>query len=288
MQYQRAEELEKEFDVLIALMAEMITAQAEQHDPTANIPVWMFSQHDLAKKLFRHMCSARSLLEPSPFRNRTIPAHSFIDHSSIAVLTRSALENYLVMTWLLSGGNESLREFRHNVWEYCGWKKRSKMAATTDDARVARQKAEADAVALWPVIQSSPHFQNYSEPQRVRLRKGSWDVGWHWNDLAADAGLHKTYFMSYYPFLSGHAHSDFIGMLQNGQAIYLADQYMLGSTYLQVVLMLIGHFSHHYASLFPPAKDVLLNAGAAREIAEKWNIRAEDMDFLYQPGECPH
>jgi len=189
------------------------------------------------------------------------------------------------MTWLLSGGNESLREFRHNVWEYCGWKKRSKMAATTDDARAARQRAVADAAALWPVIRSSPHFQSYAEPQQVRLRKGSWDVGWHWNDLAVDAGLHKTYFTSYYPFLSGHTHSDFIGTLQNGRAIYLGDQYMLGSANLQVILMLIGHFACHYASLFAPAKNVLLNAGVAHEIAEKWNIRAEDMDFLYPPGE---
>ncbi|WP_024617737.1 DUF5677 domain-containing protein [Pseudomonas kilonensis] len=287
MQYLRAEELEREFNILIELMAEMITAQADQHAPTVNNPAWMFSQHDLAKKLFRHMCSARSLLEPSPFRSQTVPPGSFIDHSSMAVLTRSALENYLVMTWLLSGGNESLREFRHNVWEYCGWKKRSKMAATTDDARIAQQRAVADAAALWPVIQSSPHFQSYTESQQVRLRKGSWDVGWHWNDLAVDAGLHKTYFTSYYPFLSGHVHSDFIGTLQSGQAISLADQYMLGSANLQVILMLIGHFARHYASLFPPAKSVLFNAGATREIAEKWNIRAEDMDFLYQPDESP-
>jgi hypothetical protein len=34
MQYQRAEELEREFNILIGLMAEMITSQAKQHDPT--------------------------------------------------------------------------------------------------------------------------------------------------------------------------------------------------------------------------------------------------------------
>lgn len=282
MQYQRAEELEREFGVLIGLMAEMITAQAEQHDPTADIPAWMFSQHDLSKKLFRHMCSVRTLLEPSPFRNEAIPPYSFIDHSSMAVLTRSALENYLVMTWLLSGSSESLRAFRHNVWEYCGWKKRSKMAATTNEAREVRQKAEADAAALWPAIYGSPLYQEYTAPQQDRLRKGSWDVGWHWNDLAVEAGLHKTYFTSYYPFLSGHVHSDFIGVLQSGQAIHLSDQYMLGLGNLQVILMLIGHFAHHYASLFPPANEVLLNAGIAREAAEKWNFRAEDMDFIYR------
>ncbi|WP_241108323.1 hypothetical protein [Pseudomonas sp. MPFS] len=157
------------------------------------------------------------------------------------------------------------------------------MAATTNEAREVRQKAEADAAALWPAIHGSPYYQGYTAPQQDRLRKGSWDVGWHWNDLAVEAGLHKTYFTSYYPLLSGHVHSDFIGVLQNSQAIHLADQYMLGSGNLQVILMLIGHFAHHYASLFPPANTVLLNAGVAREAAEKWNFRAEDMDFLYQP-----
>jgi len=279
------EELEREFGLLIALMADMITAQAMHHDRTATSPGWMFSQHHLAQKLFRHMCSARSLLEPSPFQNRTIQPHSFIDHSSVAVLARSSLENYLVMTWLLSGGNESLQEFRHNVWEYCGWKKRSKITYTTDDARTARQAAEDDATALWPLIQSSPHFQNYTESHRDRLRKGDWGVGWHWNDLAVEAGLHRTYFTSIYPFLSGHAHSDFIASLQNSQADNLVDQYMLGSSYLQVIVMLMGHFAHHYASLFPPANHVLLHAGEVREIAKKWNIRAEDMDFLYRPRE---
>ncbi|WP_166218425.1 DUF5677 domain-containing protein [Pseudomonas atagonensis] len=283
MPYQREEELEREFGLLIALMADMITAQAMQHDPTAKNPKWMFSQHDLAKKLFRHMCSARTLLEPSPFHNRTIPSGGFIDHSSIAVLTRSSLENYLVMTWLLSGGNESLQEFRHDVWEYCGWKKRSKMAATTDEARTIRQTAKDDAAALWPLIQSSPHFQNYTDSQRKSLRKGDWGVGWNWNDLAVEAGLHKTYFTSTYPFLSGHVHSDFIGAIQNGQASTLQIQYMLGSGHMMVIVMLLGHFAHHYASLFPPAKHVLLGAGEARVIAEKWNLRAEDMDFLYPP-----
>jgi hypothetical protein len=285
MLYQQEEELEREFDLLIALMADMITAQAMQHDPTAEDPGWMFSQHDLAKKLFRHMCSARTLLEPSPFQNQTIPSGSFIDHSSVAVLTRSSLENYLVMTWLLSGGNESLQEFRHNVWEYCGWKKRSKMAATTDEVRTIRQTAEDDAAALWPVIQGSPHFQNYTESQRKSLRKGDWGVGWNWNDLAVEAGLHRTYFTSTYPFLSGHVHSDFIGAIQNGQAITLKDQYMLGSGHLMVIVMLLGHFAHHYAGVFPPARNVLLGAGEARVIAEKWNLRAEDMDFLYRPRE---
>lgn len=285
MLYQREEELEREFDLLIALMADMITAQATQHDPTAEHPRWMFSQHDLAKKLFRHMCSARSLLEPSPFQNQTIPSGSFIDHSSVAVLTRSSLENYLVMTWLLSGGNESLQEFRHDVWEYCGWKKRSKMAATSEDVQVRRQAAEDDAAALWPVIQSSSHFQHYTESQRKNLRKGDWGVGWKWNDLAVEAGLHKTYFTSTYPFLSGHVHSDFIGAIQNGQAIHLRDQYMLGSGHLMIIVMLLGHFAHHYAGVFPPAKSILLGAGAVRVIAEKWNLRAEDMDFLYRPRE---
>lgn len=34
MRYQRAQDLEREFDALIALIADMIAAQAEKHVPT--------------------------------------------------------------------------------------------------------------------------------------------------------------------------------------------------------------------------------------------------------------
>jgi hypothetical protein len=284
MPYRRDDDVEKEFETLITLMANMITAQAEAPQSSTSPPQWSINLHVLSMKLFKHLCSARTLLEPCSFSAPALPPYGYIDHSSIAAVTRSSIENYLVMHWLFSGGKESLRDFNHSVWMYSGWKKRNKLVATTQEAKEARQKAEDEAAELWLLIQASPHFEKYNKDQVRSLRKGNWDVDWHWHDLAREAGLHHTYFTSIYPYLSGYTHSDYISCLQMGQADTIGDQYMLGAFSMSVSLMIMGHFSTFYASIYPAAK-ALLEISEAKYLASKWCVRAEDMDFLYKDNE---
>ncbi|WP_258198152.1 DUF5677 domain-containing protein [Pseudomonas viridiflava] len=280
MPYQRDAEIETEFGALITLMADMITSQANAPLGVAAPPEWSINLHILSMKLFKHLCSARTLLEPCSFGTATLPPYGYIDHSSIAAVTRSSIENYLVMHWLLGGGDDSVREFNHLIWMHSGWKKRSKLVATTEEAKVGRQRAEDAAAELWRLVQASPHYQKYNKDQQKRLRKGSWDVDWHWHDLACQAGLHNTYFTSIYPYLSGYTHSDFISCLQIGQASTIGTQYMLGASSISISLMVLGHFSTFYANLYPAAKAVL-DASETKHLVSKWYLRAEDMDFLY-------
>ncbi len=279
--YKRDAEIENEFDALITLMADMITSQANAPLSAMHPPQWSINLHILSMKLFKHLCSARTLLEPCSFGTATLPAHGYIDHSSIAAVTRTCLENYLVMHWLLGGEDEAVREFNHLIWMHSGWKKRSKVFATSKDGRVAKQRAEESAADLWVLIQESVCFQKYSKDQQKKLRKGSWDVDWYWHDLARHAGLHNTYFTSIYPYLSGYTHSDYISCLQIGQAVAIDTQYMLGASSISANLMILGHFTAFYANLYPAAKAVLEDS-ETRQLASKWYIRAEDMDFLYR------
>lgn len=279
--YQREAEIESEFDRLITLMADMITCQANAVPTTTAAPQWSIHLHVLSMKLFKHLCSARTLLEPCSFGTATLAPFGYIDHSSIAAVTRSSLENYLVMHWLWAGGNDHDRDFNHLIWMHAGWKKRSKFIATTEEAKAARQVAEDKAAELLTLIKASPKYQMYDTDKKKKLRKGLWDVDWYWHDLAREAGLHHTYFASIYPHLSSYTHSDFISCLQIGQASSISDQYMLGASSISTSLMLLGHFSTFYANLYPAAK-ALLDESETRHLVSKWHLRAEDMDFLYR------
>lgn len=280
-QYERSAELEGEFDVLITLMADMITAQARAEYHNVNAPAWSVDLHNLSMKLFKHLCSARALLEPCGFKTATLPPYGYIDHSSVTVVTRSAIENYLVMHWLHANGDATIRTFRHNVWVYGGWKKRSKLFASTKEAKAGKQKAIEDAAALLPLIEASPIYLAYHPDRKKQLRQGNWQANAPWNQLAEEARLHRTYFTSIYPYLSGYVHSDFISSIQIGQAAALGTQYDLALSNIQIALMLMGHFALFYANLFPAARDVLSGADAGRELVGKWSFKAEDMDFLY-------
>ncbi|MBC3419998.1 DUF5677 domain-containing protein [Pseudomonas sp. RW3S2] len=279
--YKRDEELESEFNAMIGLMAEMITTQAMLPPMGQMPPQWSYDLHDLSMKLFKHLCSSRTLLEPCPFGTPTHRPFGYIDHSSIAVLTRSSIENYLVMHWIFKAESDSRREFNHRIWVYSGWKKRTKLFAGTPEAREATLHAEENAAGLLSLIETSPIYQGYDSEKRKKVRKGLWDVDWTWKDLAKEAGLHHTYFASIYPYLSGYTHSDFISALQVGQAKTLQDQYMLGVASISTNLMILGHFTYFYAEMFPTAKAVL-EKSAAKALVDRWHLRAEDMNFLYE------
>lgn len=278
--YERNEKIEGEFEVLIRLMSDMITAQAMTNSPV-DAPEWSIHLHVLSTKLFKHLCSVRTLLEACPFGTPTLPRFGYIDHSSVAALTRTAIENYLVMYWLHSEDDQALREFRHVVWVYCGWKKRSKLIPTIDEAVDSHREAIALATEHWTWIKASPFYALYSKGEQAKLRKGDWSAGTNWYELEMKAGFHRVYFTSIYPYLSGYTHTDFISCLQIRSATRLQTHYDLGVATLQMCMVMLGHFTHFYASLFPAAKEVFHRSGTVIELATKWHIRAETMAHIY-------
>lgn len=285
--YARDVEVESQFDAMLGLLADMITAQGSTPQTTDAPPPWSINLHVLSMKLFKHLGSARTLLEPCPFRTATHAPYGYIDHSSIATVTRASLESYLVMHWLFGEKDDSKRDFNHMLWEHAGWKKRSKFVPTTADGEEAKRKAQTHASDLLDSIQASPFYQNYHQEQKRKVRKGQWDVEWCTRDLADSAGIHIIYFNSIYQHLSGYVHSDFISCLQIGQATKLADQYMLGAASISTSLMILGHFAIFYARMFPAA-NAILETSEAKGLVEKWYIRTEDMDFLYNEDEDSH
>lgn len=271
--HKRREDLEGQFDVMMNVMAGMIDAQSCQ--PGEPQPTRDYAIHSLAIKLFMHLRSAKTLIAPSE--------HGYIDHASIAVLTRSSIECFLVMNWLNADGDHSLQTFRYDVWHYAGMKKRSKLYAADDYTKARRQNASDICETLLVQIESSEHYSHYSADQKRSIRKGNWDTGWHWNDLAVAAGLHRIYFTTIYSYLSGYVHSDFISSLQIQQAVQVETQYELALGGVQNGLIILAHLCQLYARVFPAAQSVLDSDNISAEIVKKWYLRADDMDFVYPP-----
>ena len=61
-------DIEADFDTLIDLMADMIDAQVDVRRTDGDD--WIVDLQALSVKLFKQLCSARSLLEPTPFINK--------------------------------------------------------------------------------------------------------------------------------------------------------------------------------------------------------------------------
>jgi len=269
--------ISQDFDTLMELMILVINSRM-------NMPVepemeFLNDFQTLSLKLFKQLCSTKSVSLGCVFQSKTGLAYEFIDQGSVSILARASIETFLTLHWLFSGDLE-LSRFRHRVWQYAGLTDRVGHTATTDEGRVKQASAREQQAELLLLIQSSEHFIKHSTKEQNQLLKGNWRVGWSWGEEAVRAGFHRKYFDNVYGYLCGYSHSNYISVMQIGQAQDLPTQARMTEAGLQISVHIMSHFIHLYASTFSPASD-LLNASESRPIVDVWHFKSDDMNQIF-------
>lgn len=273
-------DIEQDFDALMELMILVINSRF--NSPISPGMEFLNDIQTLSLKLFKQLCSTKTISTGCVFQSKTGSAYEFIDQGSVSILARASIETFLTLHWLFSGDLE-LARFRHRIWQYAGLQDRVEHIATSDEGRAKQASARERQAELLPFIQSSEHFKKYSAKQADQLLKGNWRVGWSWADEAVQAGFHRDYFDNVYSYLCGYSHSNYISAMQIGQAQDLPTQARMTQAGLQVSVHIIAQFIHLYASTFSPAADIL-NSSESRQIASFWHFKSEDMNPIYNPS----
>ena len=210
-----------------------------------------------------------------------IPKVFFVDHASVKVIARAALETYLVFFYLYGNSDRSLSEFRHKTWRLGGLADRQKYHTSTEQGREVLDREKKELEELRAEIESSPYLLTYTNKQRKKLIDGDWRTGRGWTDLGISAGFHEKYFKNIYGYLCGYSHSSYLSALQVGQAHSIDDQQMLTQSILGIGVVLMAHFAFSYSSAFSDANAVLSANPSAKRVAEKWRFDSEDMAEIY-------
>ena len=272
-------EYEVEFVILKNLLVELIESQSGRNIDLGQ--EWLNDAQVLSIKLFRHLASMQKVANGATMGARNNLAAPYIDHASVKVIARAALETYLVFSYIYGADERTVSLFRHNTWHLGGLIDRQKYSVIGGEARkVAAQEAEI-IERLKAVIEQSPHFLEYSQKQRLELLAGYWRVGSGWSDLAIQAGFHEGYFRNIYNYLCGYSHSSYASALQIGQAQSFEDQKMLTRATISIGVVIMAHFAFTYPCIFADAGDVLATNPEGRTIAEKWRFGREDMAHLF-------
>lgn len=272
-------DIQRDFETLIALMAGMINAPggASLSADTA----FRYDVETLSLKLFKQLCSARSLLDLQCYEVDDLGQIDFIDHSSVTILVRACIETYITMHWIFGNENHEHQRFRHTVWMLGGLQDRTRVHPTTEGARRKIAESRLQVNELIATIEASPYRSEYTPKELKEIRKGRWRTGWNWADAAARAGFNRKYFENVYGHFCGYAHSSYISTLQIGQARDRATQQALGQTTLQAALVVMAHFVHLHSGLFEESKAVFESAIGSMSIVQRWYIRDEDLSFVY-------
>lgn len=242
---------------------------------------WKNDAQVLGVKIFRHIATAQQISAGIDFEFDEGRTFAHIDHSSVAVVVRAAIESYLAFNYIFVNQDESLSIYRHKLWCRAGLIDRSRLLPNTLESKYILSREIESINELYNDIVDNPHYQKSNRDEKKEIEKGNWKPKGGWHAITNKTEIHQRYFSDIYNHLSGHSHASFISALQIRDACSIEQQAMLAGGARQILCMIISHFLFSYVKLFPEAKTVMVSNPELTEIADKWYILKEDLADFY-------
>lgn len=271
-----AEMMADAYPVLLGLMIRLVESVAGGNIKEGED--WRNNANILALKLFRHLVSMSTLSEGSM---KSEPLLHHIDHSSINVIARAALETYLVWHYLFGPQSTEQSKFRCLTWQLGGLMDIQEYQPTSSFGFERQSEKQVQAESLKVEIRAFTQYQELTSKQQIKLLEGDWKIVMKTNDFAREAGFHGTYFKNIYSHLCGYSHASYISADQVACASDLSIQAEFARIILGVGVVIMAHFASSYPKQFPEAQAVLDADPEAKAVAETWAFLEEDMNSIY-------
>jgi len=141
----------------------------------------------LAIKAVQHIVTIQRLCTPHAFAHSEIVLQSIIDHPSIAVLTRTALETYLTFNYIfVAPKSYEVKELRYYCWDIAGYINRENFPVSTEENKQRLFEEQAEKKELLLIIEGNSLYRKMSPEGKKRLRQGNWKIFKNWRDLARE------------------------------------------------------------------------------------------------------
>lgn len=242
---------------------------------------WRNDGQVLAVKIFRHIATAQQISAGLIINLRGLPQFFHIDHSSVSVVVRAAIEVYLTFNYVFAGDDVELSKYRHKLWTRSGLIDRSKMLANTEESRAVLAEEKQLIDQLTKEIFASPYYSGSNRDDRKIINNGGWKPQGGLYSVSAHADLHQLYFSDIYNHLSGHAHCSFISAIQIRDAVDVEAQQMMAGGSRQILCMIIAHFMFSYIKLFPTAERAFQADQELYELTSAWFVQKKDLAKIY-------
>jgi hypothetical protein len=244
---------------------------------------WQNDAQVLSVKLYRHIASAQLVSQKTTFRIGKTQSTTHVDHSSVAIIVRAAIETFLAFHYIFTSKDVNTVIFRHNVWKHAGLIDRSKILASTKESKRVIQDEAILIEELKNEIITSGHYHDCNRDAKKAILSGEWKPKGGWYTIIKQTEIHPRYFNDIYSHTSGHSHTSYISAIQIRDAWQINDQQMLADSIRQTLRLILSHFVFLYSELFPESRQVLECSPKLFELAETWHIHKKDVAHIYGP-----
>jgi len=245
-------ELEKLFETLVEI-TERNTGQ--------RITSWDIGYlNHLSIKFCFHLSSILKLLPESKLYTPILNAALF-DFSSICVLSRSMIETFLKILYVLKENeNHNLQDLKFLVFEYHSEKKRLNLLNLNNvKKKDTIKKLEDETKELWEKIKSNPRFVKFSKISKG-IRKGRIAFLFSDEDICNYYNISSDYYKVIFQYLSQYTHPLPFGAKQMSQlSESIDDIQLLLNPDLKYCIVFSHLFIHYYLSEIDKTKYQLSN-----------------------------
>ena len=240
---------------LIATLAELVEVVA---DSKIKVPNQEYHSQTLVGKIIFTSHSILSLSKGFEYELlKRKGKNIIIDYTSIFILTRALIENYVTLCYLYKNDlSKEEKLYRYILWEVSGLISRQKWAAL--EVKTINKKVEESSIVNNKLtkIESLPEYSSLEKSKLNKLKKYGLPRIESWNELINQSDLNEELFSDLYSYLSSYAHSEYISILQISQSNLIAnDKKTIESIRLcfRVVKMILSLSIEFYINKFNTA-----------------------------------
>lgn len=234
---------------------------------------WYLDAESMIAKLFNHLATISYLSKGTHFNfSPKSPTQHFVDHSSMSVIIRVAIETYLTFYYLfVDECQKEEKEFRYHMWTLGGLYNRQQYVKLSEDTTRKQVDESIDVRNLMEKISRNSMFIKLSKGLQKKALKGEWKLEKKWPNLAEIAGFDISVFKTLYNYLSSYSHTDSLCILQIKQAVDVNDQKKLTEMTKNVSLVILSHLIISFGMIFPDSISKI-ESGSVGNLVHKHHI----------------
>jgi len=286
-------EIKQEYVILLDLLARVIDASKGFSVSDISDGKRLWDAHNLANKFIDHAFTVLHLSHGTNVQDIPSFKFSFIDSASIDVLTRAAMETFLVFYYVFfAPQTKEEKDYRYWAYKAAGITERQNIPIITEETRRTLDNDRLVLDKLHDQLESNTIFQSLSTRQKRRIFEGKGKWKWKpdgrgevsWREIAIDTGLSEMLASHMYRHLSGHAHSSSLSVLQSQQALTNKEPEQLIWASKGTINIVAANLIREYCALFPWAQDILSKDPEGNDIVEAWIRIGHDLDEFTNIG----
>lgn len=217
----------EDFGALTELLNDLQDAINQARSP---LKPWQVNLEVLTAK-FSVLCSSILMLSHGTTitaRKKSLAVH---DLHSIYVLSRSLIENYLMIHYLnFSPLTDSQGEFRNNLYALSGLSRRQEFDIQIPEAKIKKRQEREQMLELESQIKKNDYFKSLESKKRNMLLKQTPAKEIGWEQLLKKARLQNREYLLFWKLSSNYAHSEYLSSIQ-------LDQYFQNKTQMKEAVL---------------------------------------------------